>query len=166
MATYAEKLLDPRWQRKRLERLNASDFACDLCGDKTVTLHVHHRRYIKGRQPWEYAIEELQTLCKECHASHHEEREVLDRLVAESDPTDLISIVGLVGGYLDARISIDPGLAEMARQIDRSAFAKGYIAGHISQCTADGLRALFTNMHQFPDWMAEELLESIEALRE
>lgn len=31
---YSQKLLDPRWQRKRLEILQRDDFTCQVCSDK------------------------------------------------------------------------------------------------------------------------------------
>ena len=64
---YAEKLRDPRWQKKRLEIFERDDWKCRNCGDTTSTLHVHHRRYAKGRDPWDYDERELVTLCEECH---------------------------------------------------------------------------------------------------
>ena len=71
MTTYRQKLLDPRWQRRRLERLQLSNFKCDLCHDGESTLHVHHRRYTKGADPWEYSDHELSVLCENCHAEEH-----------------------------------------------------------------------------------------------
>lgn len=67
--TYAEKLKDPRWQKKRLEVLQASGFTCSLCGSSDRTLHVHHRYYIHGRMPWEYPGFCFQCLCFQCHES-------------------------------------------------------------------------------------------------
>lgn len=72
MATYSEKLKDPRWQRKRLEVLERSDFHCELCADGEATLHVHHKAYFKGREPWEYDPEQLVALCEACHGLRHE----------------------------------------------------------------------------------------------
>lgn len=66
--TYAEKLKDPRWQKKRLEILNRDDFTCQLCDDNKSTLHVHHRAYA-NREPWDYPNEWLVTLCESCHQS-------------------------------------------------------------------------------------------------
>jgi hypothetical protein len=34
-------------------------------------LNVHHKRYIPHKLPWEYADEDLRTLCAECHAATH-----------------------------------------------------------------------------------------------
>lgn len=64
--TYSEKLLDPRWQKKRLKVLDRDDFTCCLCQDKSTTLHVHHDKY-KG-EPWDAPLEVLKTLCAHCHA--------------------------------------------------------------------------------------------------
>jgi hypothetical protein len=65
--TYANLLRDPRWQRRRLEILQRSDFSCEECEDKERTLHVHHKVYRKGVMPWEYTDGELQVLCERCH---------------------------------------------------------------------------------------------------
>lgn len=65
--SYAEQLKHPFWQRKRLEVLGDANWKCECCDDGTRTLHVHHKRYVKGRMAWEYEREELAALCEECH---------------------------------------------------------------------------------------------------
>lgn len=80
--SYSEKLLDPRWQKKRLEIMQRDGFKCFYCGDATLTLHVHHQMYM-GPNPWDTPAECLITLCKDCHAIEHFnytplERELLD----------------------------------------------------------------------------------------
>lgn len=67
--TYAEKLRDPRWQKKRLEVMEFDGFTCRRCGAKDKTLNVHHMFYEKGKAPWEYDFQTLITLCEGCHAS-------------------------------------------------------------------------------------------------
>ena len=54
-AVYADKLLDPRWQKKRLEIMKSAEFACETCGDKKQTLHVHHQWY--GDDPWDCVVQ-------------------------------------------------------------------------------------------------------------
>lgn len=81
--TYAERLKDPRWQRKRLEILNRDNFTCQECGSPDKTLHVHHRRYQHGMSPWEYPKNELVTLCEDCHARETERDQRLNRVFAE-----------------------------------------------------------------------------------
>ena len=34
-------------------------------------LQVHHKRYINGRENWDYENEDLITLCKKCHFNFH-----------------------------------------------------------------------------------------------
>lgn len=51
-------------------------FACQVCQDETTTLHVHHVRYIKGREPWDYKDFYFVTLCETCHTQ--EESEIKD----------------------------------------------------------------------------------------
>lgn len=63
--SYAEKLKDPRWQKKRLKILERDDFTCQNCADKTKTLHVHHLKY--DGEPWEIDSHYLVTLCESCH---------------------------------------------------------------------------------------------------
>lgn len=65
--TYREKLLDPRWQKRRLEILSRDEWKCHMCEIKTETLHVHHRYYENGLEPWEYGDDALVTLCAGCH---------------------------------------------------------------------------------------------------
>lgn len=65
MPNYAEKLKDPRWQKKRLEILQRDEFTCTICQDKTTTLHIHHLKY-KG-DPWSVENNHLVSLCADCH---------------------------------------------------------------------------------------------------
>lgn len=64
---YAEKLKDPRWQKKRLEINNRDNWTCQKCKSSTEQLQVHHRHYIPGREPWDYPNELLVCLCWKCH---------------------------------------------------------------------------------------------------
>jgi 5-methylcytosine-specific restriction endonuclease McrA len=69
--TYARKLKDPRWQKKRLQVFEAADWACQLCGDKKSMLHAHHWSYERNRNPWEYPAGMIACLCEKCHAIAH-----------------------------------------------------------------------------------------------
>lgn len=70
---YAQKLRDRRWQRKRLEAMEAARWLCQRkgCSDYTSELHVHHPKYHPDRDPWEYPISELEVLCDTHHALAH-----------------------------------------------------------------------------------------------
>lgn len=70
-SAYSKKLLDPRWQKKRLEIMQRDDWMCQLCGDKENTLHVHHVFYLKDKDIWDYPECLLITLCDSCHEEEH-----------------------------------------------------------------------------------------------
>lgn len=56
---YSERLKDPRWQKKRLEIFERDKWQCQFCEDKDSTLVVHHKDYVKGKEPWDYPNSEL-----------------------------------------------------------------------------------------------------------
>ena len=70
---YIDKLKHPKWQKKRLEVLNRDEFRCQLCWDNNSTLHVHHKYYKKGQEPWAYKLKAFITLCEHCHKKYHPE---------------------------------------------------------------------------------------------
>ena len=78
---YLAKLRDPRWQKKRLEILSRDEWCCQMCGDSTQTLHVHHHYYERGHEPWEYPNEALVTLCEDCHEDESAYRAETERTV-------------------------------------------------------------------------------------
>lgn len=78
MTTYAEKLKDPRWQKRRLEVFNREDWTCESCGSKDKTLCVHHDIYIAGLEPWEHDDVCLRCFCEDCHEYTH----LLKKIVA------------------------------------------------------------------------------------
>lgn len=95
--TYAEKLKDPKWQRKRLEIMQRDNFTCQICQDTETTLNVHHTVYSKGAEPWEYPPEQLITLCQPCHTQESE--------LLESAMHDLFRIMrqkGLMSSHFHA----------------------------------------------------------------
>ena len=61
--TYSEKLKHPKWQKKRLQILSRDKFTCKKCGDTETQLHVHHKEYISGNDPWDYDNDLLITVC-------------------------------------------------------------------------------------------------------
>lgn len=103
--TYAEKLKDPRWQKKRLEILNRDEFTCQKCYDTESTLHVHHRYYEKGKEPWEANESALITLCESCHESETSE-------FAEYAPL-LIEALKIAGFWADDLRELACGFALM-----------------------------------------------------
>lgn len=83
-AAYAEKLKDPRWQKKRLQIMERDGWACRYCNETTKTLQVHHTKYAIG-DPWNTPDFFLLTLCDECH-----EHETNGRKTAEGMLLDVL----------------------------------------------------------------------------
>lgn len=143
MPTYKELLLDPRWQRKRLEVLEAAGWRCEYCMDGENTLHVHHNRYVKGRKPWEYERSELRALCADCHEEHHAHKRRLDALVSHVDPILLGEIVAVAYGFAAASAipgrKQDAGISALVvSDLDGNAFH----AGALCRMVTDGRAAL------------------------
>lgn len=90
---YAEKLKDPRWQKKRLEVLERDGFMCQWCCDTETTLHVHHFSY--GKNPWDVSADSLITYCKHCHFIVEQEKDTEDDCLCGIYKIDMTG-----GGYL------------------------------------------------------------------
>jgi hypothetical protein len=88
--SYADKLKDPRWQKVRLEVMARDAWTCQVCGDQTATLAVHHRGYYRDTEPWEYPLHALVTLCEFCHRV-----ETYERQEAEADLLETLKRIGL-----------------------------------------------------------------------
>jgi len=92
--SYADKLRDPRWQKKRLLILQRDRFECRDCRNSHRELQVHHCFYSKC-EPWEIADEMLLTLCVDCHetrqAMQNEAKFNLARLMAHLSKNELLA---------------------------------------------------------------------------
>lgn len=51
-----------------------ADWKCQRCANPHEELHVHHTRYFKGREPWEYDDQWLRVLCATCHSEEHQDK--------------------------------------------------------------------------------------------
>lgn len=83
---YSNKLKNPRWQRFRLEVMQRDDFKCCWCGSGDRFLNVHHTKYFKNTDPWDYPLDLMQTLCEGCHGIAHqkiapENKEYIEMLI-------------------------------------------------------------------------------------
>lgn len=88
---YIEKLRDPRWQKRRLEVLEAASWSCEWCSASKRNLQVHHAYYAprsEGIDPWEYPAGSLFCLCDPCHKE------------AERVKQSLYKIFGFIGPWL------------------------------------------------------------------
>lgn len=124
---YGIKLRDPRWQKKRLQVLDRAQWRCEACGDTESTLHVHHKPYFKGRDPWEYDNDQLAVLCESCHEFTHETPDVLLDVISRL-PLDgpgsrreaALLIAGYCGIALEHQHKSDSKFVEIGEMARRS----------------------------------------------
>lgn len=64
---FSQYLTTDEWKAKRAARLKLDDWTCQRCG-KAMNLNVHHISY--AQIPYE-PLEDLITLCKQCHRAVH-----------------------------------------------------------------------------------------------
>lgn len=111
---YAKKLTDPKWQRKRLEVMQAANWKCQICGDAKEELNVHHPDYDKGMEPWEYLNRSLQCLCKTCHTISHATKwkfKIHSTRVFEEREKELLR-------YIEDRFNLESMRTSLARNYD------------------------------------------------
>ncbi|WP_298366423.1 hypothetical protein [uncultured Lutibacter sp.] len=74
--SYGAKLFDERWKKLRKSVLKRDFNKCVVCSS-VENLQVHHKQYhfseLKRtfKEPWEYDIKYLVTVCKKCHQKGH-----------------------------------------------------------------------------------------------
>lgn len=144
----------PKWQKKRLEALENAAFVCQTCGRADVQLHVHHKRYIKGRKVWEYQIDELDVLCEICHESAHSQKEALQMLIALLPSSAMKEVVDVLAGYclaVEGDAGADTSLVRDYENDYSWDYRIGFLAGRLS--------VKLTTVESFQD-----LLIQIEAL--
>lgn len=95
---YFASYQNPLWQKKRLENLQLANYQCVNCGEKDSQLHVHHKQYFKGRNPWEYENNQLEVLCESCHKEAHKVIDAIKMMISYSDNTQIFN---LLCGFLD-----------------------------------------------------------------
>lgn len=110
--SYTEKLKDPRWQKRRLEVLEAAGWACSECGVSDKTLHVHHGCYRKWADPWDYEDEQLHVLCVDCHSKCEVEKAAMEDSISRLYPSEYREVRAYVDAmnsenYLDGQMELD-----------------------------------------------------------
>lgn len=85
------------WKELRLAAIEHAGGLCEACGKTSAsgaTLQLHHRKYIRGRLPWEYSFAELSVLCKGCHAEIHGIIFATSNWEVQGEPHDLGDLSG------------------------------------------------------------------------
>jgi 5-methylcytosine-specific restriction endonuclease McrA len=103
----------PLWQRKRLEIMERDNFKCCDCQSDDKTLNVHHKYYIYGKKPWEYADGILITLCEDCHKRWEYDKSIIN------DFTRVLLAEGWSPSQLDTMLSIFRQLTPIRKDIEQ-----------------------------------------------
>lgn len=148
MASYFEKLRDPRWQKKRLEVLESAGWECESCNSTTKTLHIHHKQYIKSREPWEYELTNFEALCEDCHHESHVDKDLINEILASMPSLMWQRVASLLAGYANEYISDEI--------LSRTYSAHDYEAGRLSASLSDLDISKFPLLHEkFAELMRE-----------
>lgn len=113
---YAEKFKDPKWQKKRLQILERDGWCCQVCYNADDTLHIHHRWYEKGKDPWEYPDDCLVTLCDGCHEDETQSIRLICGNLTQAVKSKFLSgdIIELVVGFTEMPIVHVPSIQAAA----------------------------------------------------
>jgi len=132
---YWEKLKDPRWLAKRIEILKRDDMTCQECNDKTKPLHIHHRNYEKGHEPWDYPNEMLLTLCEDCHEEVSERTLQINRVLGTLDLNGLTNVLDFIRTTISVKCSsIQEGVACVIAFMKERSSIRGGIAQKMENC--------------------------------
>lgn len=141
----------PQWQRRRLEAFEKFEWTCQRCLETNSQLHLHHKRYVRGRKLWEYADDELLVLCNACHEREHALLEALHELMRDG-VLRLVDVVALVAGYREGccRAGGDSvyGAVELDHDLgldDHESYALGVLAGSASMLSYQDVRDMRDN---------------------
>lgn len=157
-SAYAAKLKDPRWQKKRLEVLDRAGWACQMCGDSKSMLHVHHKQYLKGREPWDYDTDQLASLCATCHKDGHGSPDVLLNVISRlaiDGPHGRKSVAELVSGF----VSQEPD-----DEFPMFLWHIGNIANKLSWLNEDAFKSLEEFLQSRPSKSEQDLALAIAGL--
>jgi hypothetical protein len=122
---YWQLLKRPEWQKKRLEMLELAGWECQDCGSKENSLHVHHKQYFKGRDPWDYETDQLEVLCDECHNVEHLELQRIKEILSFYSVNE---IYNLLIGYVEWDVLKRLSDSELYTREDAESQASGVIA--------------------------------------
>ena len=133
MKNYKSQYLHPKWQKRRLEMLESAVFQCQECEDTETTLHVHHKRYFKGRDIWDYSDEELIVLCEKCHKQEHVKKDALANLIGKLNLWQIEDVICVIAGMLETCDWVDAD-EEIARwrSVNQTAVDAGFIAASLT----------------------------------
>ncbi len=86
------------------------------CENETDTLHVHHLFYLPDREPWEYSVHELVTLCQRCHEARETAMLALKRSLRYQGALDIQAVADAASWAVGLSDALREFLEEMAEE--------------------------------------------------
>lgn len=148
---FKDQYKHPSWQKKRLEALERAGFACERCYDEESTLHVHHKRYVKGRMIWEYPVKELAVLCESCHEMAHEEKDDLQNILAQLQPEGYGEILAVIAGFCNFAAgpsSLPLDNDSVLDRVNKHTYACGYVAAIVADLPTEQILEIGMKLHK------------------
>jgi uncharacterized protein with PIN domain len=71
------------WKSLRDVKLESTDYKCEICDEQSEVMQVHHLTYVRcgGKE----LMEDLQSVCKECHGAIHGYRKPIKVVEVDQD---------------------------------------------------------------------------------
>jgi hypothetical protein len=93
--TYYDQLKTPEWFSYRSRVIESRGSRCELCREMNYVedVHVHHCGYDFERKAWEYSIDEVKVLCRDCHKTIHRREKDFIRLFESVDDETLAHLL-------------------------------------------------------------------------
>jgi len=80
--------------------MEKAEFKCQRCEGETKELNVHHVKYRKGADVWDYPDDQLVCLCERCHTETHEALDKMTELCSSTSSILFEALHGLACGKL------------------------------------------------------------------
>lgn len=112
--TYAEKLKDPRWQRKKTQVWERDDYTCCACGTKSEQVHAHHTNYTG--EPWDAPLKDMVTLCHKCHTHQKEFKRRFLEIASTTRPDVIERLLTLLEGASTLNRNVRPIMISADKQ--------------------------------------------------
>lgn len=93
--SYADKLKNPLWQKKRLEILDRDNFKCVHCESQDRELHVH-LKYDFKKEIWELDNDCYETVCKLCHEQITDVNNRFKNAISDLDISEKEFVIDLI----------------------------------------------------------------------
>ncbi len=110
---YDAKLKTPEWMEFRDHVLDVKGRECENCHCLAERPHIHHKGYVRGRDPWDYELSEVAVVCGECHGIIHRRRKEFEALFDSLEPATLAVLLDGLAKFRELGVARHRHFAEL-----------------------------------------------------